>query len=168
MDDMPGPSTVGLRAASANLMIDRLGEQARRRLEDGARLQRYYVSAEAVGVGRAMAAAILAQAQGNRGGSTPTETDIDAAWQRVMAHAMSATVPMSDALRAAVQHLASTTRYGQADLGAAVEALRGIREPWPDERIASALPTVAEIATRGPYSLAEAARKIREVSTWMD
>ena len=84
MDDMPGPSTAELRAASANLMIDRLGERALRHLEDSARLQRYYVSAEAVGVGRVTAAALLEQAQGNRSGSTPTEADLDAAHAAVI------------------------------------------------------------------------------------
>ncbi|MET9222337.1 hypothetical protein ABZX65_26735 [Streptomyces sp. NPDC003300] len=153
------------RATGASLMVDRLGAGIRAALEAGARLQRYFLAAEAVGVPREVALGILHEAQGDRAGSTPTPGDLEAARERVLAHALSGSVPMSDNLRATVAHLAATTQYSQADLTAAVETLRGLNDPWPDERINDTLPAVTRMAAGTPYRSVDVAHMIRQVTT---
>lgn len=163
-DGAASPSFGTLRTTSTNLMGLLLGEQFNQHLEMAAQVQRYYLAAEEVGVARGVAAEILHQAQGRRAGSTPTAGDLEAARESVLAHALSSAVPMADGLRATVTRLAATTAYSAADITAAVEVLRGVRDPWPDDRIDSVLPAVAEMAARGPHRFVDAARAARAVS----
>lgn len=67
------------RATGANLMVDRLGGEFRAALEAGAQLQRYFVTAAAIGVPRGVALEILHEAQGAYAGSTPTPRELEAA-----------------------------------------------------------------------------------------
>lgn len=162
MDDTANGLSLGtLRTSSATLMIDRLGSQFRQTLETGARVQRYYLAAEAVGVPRGVALDLLHLAQGHRAGSTPTEADIEAAREAVLTHALSGAVPMSNDLRATVDRLASTTGYSSADLTSAVETLRGVVDPWDDDRINRALPRVAQMAGGSPFRLSDVALMVR-------
>jgi hypothetical protein len=95
MAELAGPSLDALRATCVDLMVDRIGEKFRSHLETAAHLERYYLTAAAVGVPRGAALEVLHEAQGAHAGSTPTLADLDAARERVIAHALSGSAPMS-------------------------------------------------------------------------
>lgn len=83
----------------------------------------------------------------------------------MLAHALSGSVPMSDDLRVTVAQLVATTQYSRADLAAAVETLRGLNDPWPDEGINGTLPAVTKMAAGTPYRPVDVAHMIRQVTT---
>jgi len=69
-----------------------------------------------------------------------------------------------ESLTREVQRLATTTGFAQHDLLRAVEALRlddAQSQPWPDEAIERALPTITHAATLGRTSLRAAAMAVR-------
>jgi hypothetical protein len=166
MTDTAGPTLGDLRWAGPTLATQRLSTGLAQALQQGAALERYHLTAQALGAPRDAAVEILHETQGARAGSTPSDAELSAATERLPAYTFAGAVPMSDALRAVVHHLAATTRYGRTDLAEAVAALRGINEPRPDEWIEQALPATVEMAARSPYRLADVAQSVREATTW--
>lgn len=160
-----GPTLDQLHDASTNLMVARLGKEFRVAMEAGAQLQRYFLAAAAISVPRGVALEILHQTQGARAGSTPTPHDLEAARERVLTRALSGPVPMSDDLRATVKRLVASTQFSPADLTDAVETLRGLNNPWSDERINETLPGVTTMAANDRARPADVAYLIRQATT---
>lgn len=156
----PGPSLGVLRAASANAMGLRLGGMLGPRVQAAAKLEQYYVTAEALGATREEAKAALC------GTTAQTERDRDAALRRFK----DGSPPMSNDLREMVGHLARSSRFSFADIAGAVEVLsthigsNPAFKPWSDAQLTEHLPGLVDMARVGPYRVTAVALGVRQAS----